>query len=486
MDRMGYFSIIAPDMGKIFILLGAISTLPLLVCAVFQEWEVLIPMVIVPVVFFLLGSLLVRQPEQKRESRLSIALASVALIWLISAIIGSIPFILALKMPITDSIFEAMSGWTSTGLSLVPSVDDTPKTILFWRSFMQWVGGIGIVAFTIALSQRSGLIQRGLYRSEGRAEAFMPSVVATAAQMWKIYIVITAFSIGLVLISGIPVWDAVNLAMTAIATGGFSVHSAGISFYDNPLLEMLLIPVMIAGALPFKLYYLMYTRRKVGIFGDRQAQLLFTLFFIGCVVVTFDLITRIGLDIGTAIRQGIFMVASGITCTGFQNTSLAVWSSVTILFLSALMFIGGSSGSTAGGIKLNRVILGLEGLVWWFKRIFVSGNVLVPFRHEGKSIPKKIAEIEVSKNMLIIILFFFTIMVSTFTVFHLEAQTPYETSEVIFELISAMSNVGISTGFVSPEMGIGSKWLFIFLMWFGRLELVPVIVLFMGLWKGFD
>ncbi|QYZ78511.1 TrkH family potassium uptake protein [Methanofollis formosanus] len=486
MDRTEYISAIAPDIGRILRFIGVVTCLPLIVALIYQEWEMLLPMGLVPIIYVVFGTLLMQVPRPAREAKLSAALAAVALIWLLSAVIGSVPFIVGLGMPITDSIFEAMSGWTDTGMTLLPDVDATPRTLLFWRSFMQWLGGIGIVAFTIALASRSGLVQRGLYRSEGRTEAFMPSVVATGFAMWRIYIIITLLSIGLVLLSGVTLWDATNLAMTAIATGGFTVHSEGIPFYQNATLEFLLVPVMIAGAMPFKLYYLMYHNRKFGFFGDRQAIALLALTGVGFLVVALDLVYLTGAETMDAIRQGLFMATAGITSTGFQNTSPYTWPSVTVLFLVIFMLIGGSSGSTAGGMKISRVILGLESLVWWFKRIFVSGKVVVPFRHGGKTVQKNIAEVEVSKNMLIIILYFLTVFICTIVVFHLEHGAPFESSHVIFEIVSAFCNNGISTGFVTPDMSLGSKWLFIFLMWFGRLELVPILVLFVGLAKGFE
>ncbi|NYT05353.1 MAG: TrkH family potassium uptake protein [Methanomicrobiales archaeon] len=485
MHRAGSLRVMLPDMGTILLFLGMVSAAPLVVALWYREISVLPAMATAPALFLALGLYCARMPREDRESPLSAAIGAVALIWLVAAFIGAIPFTIALGMPFTDSVFEAMSGWTSTGLTLVPSVDAAPHAILFWRTLMQWVGGLGIVAFTIALSQRSGLVQRGLYRSEGRSEAFMPGVTGTAASMWKIYIAITALGTALILCSGIPVWDALNIAMASIATGGFSVHSEGILYYHNPLLEMLVIPVMIAGALPFKLFYLLYARKEAAFLRDPQARLLFGLIAVGFFVVAWDLVFREHLLTGEALRQSIFMVTSAITCTGFQNGNPFEWTGATVLFFSALMLVGGATGSTAGGIKLNRLLLGLESLSWWFHRLFVSGKVVVPFRHDGKVIPKNIAEIEVSKNMLIIILFILTVFFASLAVMHLEGVTRFESSDVIFEVASAMCNVGISTGYVNPGLSLPSKWLFIFVMWFGRLEIVPVIVLIMEAAKGF-
>jgi trk system potassium uptake protein TrkH len=277
----------------------------------------------------------------------------------------------------------------------------------------------------------------------------------------------------------------VNIALSAISTGGFSVHSGGIPFYNNPLLEVLIVPVMIAGALPFKLYYLLYRRKGVRFFDDQQARLLFILVALGIVVIAWDLVTLSATDIATAVRQALFMSAAAVTSTGFQTASPNEWASVTVLFLSMLIVIGGASGSTAGGIKLSRVVLGFQSLLWWFRRMFVSGKVLVPFKYGGRVIPKNVAELEVSRNMLVIMLYFLTIFIATVLVMHLQ-PTSFDSSNVIFEVVSAMCNNGMTAGFVSPDMADPAKVLFIAVMWIGRLEIIPVIMLFMGVFKGFE
>ncbi|MGB4280462.1 MAG: potassium transporter TrkG, partial [Methanoculleus sp.] len=445
MDRIEWFSIIARDIGSIFRFVSVATAVPLIVAVIYREWDMILPMVTVPTVLFLLGTLLVRIPREEREAPLSAALMAVALIWLIMALVSALPFHLGIGVPYLDGVFEAMSGWTDTGLTVMRSIDEMPHTLLFWRSLMQWLGGLGIVAFTVAMASRSGLTQFRLYRSEGRSEALMPSVVATGIEMWKIYVVLTIASIGLILLSGVPVCDAVNIALVAIATGGFSVHAEGIPFYNNPLLELLIVPVMIAGALPFKVYYLIYRRRGARFIDDQQARLLFVLIAIGIAVITWDLVMLSELDLPTALHQALFMTAAAVSSTGFQVVSPNAWASVTVLFLAMLVLIGGSSGSTAGGIKLSRVVLGFQSLVWWFRRMFVSGKVLVPFRHEGRVIPKNVADLEISRNMLVIMLYLLIIFVSTILVMHLQ-PTSFDSSNVIFDVTSAMCNTGISTG----------------------------------------
>ncbi len=484
MRRLETLAIIAHDMGSIFEFLGVITLVPLLGIPVFGDWNIFLPMVSVPLVFVLLGFLISRIPRKEYVPQISVALAAVALIWIVIAVIGAIPFFFGLHMSVTDSIFEAMSGWTGTGFTVIGTLDSTPKTLLFWRSFMQWVGGVGVIAFGIAMLSRSTLMQHQLYRSEGRSEELMPSVVSTGRRMWVIYVFLTLLFTGMVMLSGIPLWDALNLTMVSIATGGFSLHDAGISFYNNATLEALLIPVMIAGALPFKLYFLMYRGKIMPFFRDRVVHLLLALALIGSLVVTLDLHMFNNFPLHSAVRQGFFCTISGLTCTGLQNSTLH-WVAGPLIVITFLMVIGGAAGSTAGGIKANRVILAYEGLVWWFRRFFTRGRGMVPFRHEGRAIPKKVSEVELSKNMLIITLYILCIFAATILCLHL-ATTDFRVHEVVFEEVSAMSNVGLGLGYLVPASPLPTKWAFIILMWIGRLEIIPVLIMFMGLIRGFD
>ena len=312
----------------------------------------------------------------------------------------------------------------------------------------------------------------------------MPSVVSTGRRMWVIYFFLTVMFTGLVLFSEIPLWDAVNLVMVSIATGGFSLHDAGMSYYNNELLEILLIPVMMAGALPFKVYFLIYRGKFRAFFRDPVVRLIIALSILGSVVVAINLYFFNNVALDDAFRQGFFCTISGYTCTGLQDSTLQ-WTALPLIVITLLMMIGGAAGSTSGGIKTNRVILGYEGLVWWFKRLFVRGSVIVPFKHEGRNIPTRISEVELSKNMLVIFLYVIMIFIALLLALHL-APTPFEVHQVVFELVSAASNVGLGIGYLTPASPDVIKWLFIFVMWIGRLEIIPVLILAMGIIRGFE
>ena len=485
MHRLLYISTIAADLGDIFFFIAPLTAVPLVVTVLFAEWSQFLPMAAVPVVFFLLGMGMKRLPRNERENRLSTSLCSVALFWLACAIVSGIPFMLGLGMSFTDSVFEGMAGWTGTAFTMMQPLDTVPYTLLFWRSFMQWIGGIGIIAYVIALASSSGLFQGKLYRTESREEPLMPSIISTGRAIWKIYGLLTFVALGLILFTGLSLWDSVNLALSAISTGGFSVVNGGILSYHNVMLELLLIPIMVAGALPFRLYYLISENRRWSLFGDEQIKLFLVIMAAGTAVLAYDLVYFGNTEIPLALEQGLFMTVSALTTTGFQVADIGMWASVTLLFLSMLIFIGGAAGSSSGGIKLNRVVLAFRALVWWFRRLFVSGKVLLPFKSEGRVIPRATAELETAKTLLVIILSVVVIFVATLTVlqFHI---TTFPITDVLFDVISAFSTCGMTTGYVSSSMPVISKWVFIVVMWVGRLEVIPVIVLILALFRGSD
>jgi len=484
MSRLAQFALAANDAGRIFQFISAGSLIPLLVCLIYHEYDALLPMAAAPASFFALGTIFRYVPRPKKEPGFGVTLASVALIWLFAALLSALPFYLILDMAFVDCFFEAMSGWTDTGMTMLVSVDDTPKTLLFWRSLMQWLGGLGIVAFTISLASRSGLIQKSLYRSEGRSEAFMPSVVATGFQMWKIYIVLTGIGVLMILLTGVGLWDAVNLSMCALATGGFTVHSAGISYYDNHALEFILIPLMIAGAIPFKIYYALYNGRSLRAFRNGPALLLFSFVGILGLILTSSLVYQNNFEIAEAFRQGMFMSSAAVTSTGYQITNPSLWHVSSILLISLVMISGGCLGSTAGGLKLDRVLIFGKGFVWMLKRLSVHSKVLVPFRQDRRVIPGQQVEFELSKQLFTIIgyLLMIQLAILVLLLFNSDQSLP----GLIFDTASAFGNNGISTGFISPDSDIPTKLIYTMLMWLGRLELLPVLMLIIGIVKGFE
>jgi trk system potassium uptake protein TrkH len=485
MKRYEYFAFIGNDIGVVFEWLSALTLIPLLIIPFYQEWEMIVPMGSMAIIFFLLGLFLRNIPKRSHAPPLSVALSGVALCWFFVGLVGSIPFILSAHMSLTNAIFESMSGWTTTGLSMITSIDALPKTLIFWRSYTQWLGGIGIISFGIALHSHSGISLFRLYRSEGRPEALMPSIVSTARRIWFIYVVFTVLFTGMLLLAKISLWDALNLVMVGLSTGGFSHHDAGILYFHSTFLEALLLPVMLIGALPIQLLFLLYYRRIKPFLKSYILQFIMITAIVVSLIISADLYYLNGMPLFQALNEGIFCTVSGFTTTGFQNADFNQWAPVAVVLLMILMVFGTSIGSTGGGIKVNRIIIAYKGLIWWFKRFFVRRNVMVPFHMEGKTFPQNIVDLEISKNLLIIIIYFITVFITSVICLQISPGS-FAVYEIFFENISALSNVGLSVGYITPASPLTIKWLFIFLMWVGRLEFVAVLVLIMGTIKGFD
>ena len=472
------------DLGPGLILIGLTSIAAIIVGCLFEEWEALPWMAAATVSLCGIGLLLRFLPKTSKVPRTSTSIAATALVWVIVGICGSFPFLFT-GMPFLDAAFESMSAWTGTGFSIAENIEAWPKTLLFWRSFMQWVGGLGIVAFTLTVATRSGLVTRGLYNSESGGQAFMPSVIATAFQMWKIYAVLTLAAILVILLTGVGLWDAVNLALCGIATGGMSIYAAGISHFQNFALEMVLIPIMIAGAVPFRLYYLTYAKRSIKeFFRDRVLWAMILAFAFVSAVLVIDLTISNGIPLSQAFREGLFMAGTAISSTGFQNTEFAGWGIAPILFLGIFMLMGGAQGSTAGGIKIDRIRIMGETLVWWFKRAVLSPKAVVLMRHNGKAVKESHAEALVSKSLLLILCYLLLLAGTLIILLH----DPYFASNVagtIFDVCSCVGNNGASAGMISAIMPDYSKVLLFIVMWAARLEIIPVMILFWGIIRGF-
>ena len=486
MRRTAHIQYIAHDVGTILLIVAFISLVPYLIIFWFEEWDQILPFTTVPLTFFICGFFLSRVSYDKSYTPpLSVAMLVVAMLWLSSAVIGSLPFIVHAHFALTDSLFEAMSGFTGTGMTLIADLAALPKTLLFWRSYMEWIGGIGIMAIGITMQKRIRMTQSILMRSEGQKEALGPNVVETAKTFIKIYLFLTIFFSVVFLSAGISYWDALHIAMCAIGTGGFAMHSTGIAYYDNALLEILIIPAMLCGSIPFKLYILFGTGDFAEVVKNNAAKAIFGCAALGSLITSADLYIYNQYPLFQALREGVFCSVSAMTNTGFQNTDLTMWFAPPVLVLILLMMMSGSIGSTAGGIKVDRFIFVAAGMKWWIMHYFAKERKNKTRMQPGHRIADRNAEFELLRNMVFIVMYFVVLFVAIIVALQISPPV-IPLHAVVFDLVSAMSNVGLSFGYLSEESPLLLKWLFIFLMWVGRLEIVPFIVLITGVLYGFD
>ncbi|HJJ48763.1 MAG TPA: TrkH family potassium uptake protein [Methanocorpusculum sp.] len=473
------------ELGPGLALIGAVLLVPLIVAVIYQEWNEFFWMGI-PALILGGAGLLLRfgVPKTDRTPRAGLSIAATAFLWVVVALVCAVPFLSA-GISYADAMFESMSCLSSTGFTVIAEPESMPHTLLFLRSFMQWLGGIGIVAFTLVIASKSGLIARGLYRSEGRTEAFMPSVIATAFQMWKIYAVLTVISLVLIMLTGVGLWDGVNLALCAVSTGGISLYADGIMHFANRGLEFVLIPVMIAGAVPFRLYYLTFIHRSVReIWHDGVFKLLVGAFVVAAAVILVELVAG-GYVLSDAVCEALFMAASAVSSTGFQNTDFSLWSPVPLFVFMLFILIGGAQGSTSGGLKLDRVRILAETLVWWFKKALLSPRAVLHLKHNGKLVKDEEASEFISRPLMLIILFVGLIVVTLVVLLH----DPYfaaDSYKTIFDVFSCVGNNGCSLGVIGPGMPEYANYILFVVMWVARLEVIPVLILVWGVVRGFN
>ncbi|MDF2957708.1 MAG: Trk-type K+ transport system [Candidatus Alkanophagales archaeon MCA70_species_1] len=487
--------VVLRDLGSVFEAAGVVMLLPLVVAAVFDEFYIMKAFLGMALGVLAAGAALRLAFRRAGDTELKHAMACAALSWLLLALASTAPFVYC-GMSFLDAFFETMSGWTGTGLTMVLDPSELPRTLQFWRSLMQWVGGVGVIVLMLSILARPGTASYHLYVSEAREEKIKPSVVSTVRTIWWIYLLLTLVGVPLLWLCGMPLWDAINHTMTGISTGGFSVVKGSIGAYHNIRVELALLPIMVLGALPFLIHYKVLTGELKAFFKDVQCRWLFFLIFI--------LLPPLLLEVGgvppraalaslsawmsalsAALRESGFQLVSGLTCTGFQTADVHSWTAGAKLILATAMLIGGAAGSTAGGIKLLRAAVVFSSIRWSFRRILLPKTAITYFRLGGRALDEREASRIVMEVCFVTLLWLFFLLVGIIIVSHV-APPPFDISDVVFEVVSAQSNVGLSTGLTGPDLHYLGKIALIFNMWVGRLEIIPVLMLFRALVRGFE
>ncbi len=465
--------IIVKELGSVLKIFSYVCLFAVVIPLIFKELHAIPSIVVTGAVAYASAHFMLSLPEEA-EPKIRHAMIVAALAWIIIPLYSTIPIMVVEDMPFLDCMFECVSGWSGTGLTMVIHEDQLTHTIQFWRSLMQWIGGMGVIVLMISILARPGTGAYSLYKSEGRIEKIHPSIVSTVKTMWKIFFIYTVLGVVLLWLCRMPLWDAINHAMTGIATGGFSVVDNSIGYYDSPLIDYALLPLMTAGAISFVVHYRMIRVDRKIFFTDPQNK---AFFLITAAAVAY--LTYINLDVFTissSFRYSCFQFVSALTCTGFQTADVHVWSESSKLILAIAMVIGGAAGSTVGGIKLIRLILLYKGVIWKFKKVSLSPNMVILHKLGSKSLTPEEANEEVAEAALISFLWIVFLFLGIFVLLR-TVPAEFTLGDVIFEVASAQGNVGLSTGITGPGMGGIAKVMLIFNMWIGRLEIIPVLML---------
>lgn len=396
-------------------------------------------------------------------------LLSVTLAWILAALLGGVPYLIegTFSNPI-DSTFESMSGFTTTGATLLSKIEAETPSILFWRSFTQWLGGIGIVVLFVAVAPVVGFGAARLLSAEVSGigqPRFTPRIVDTAKALLYIYLALSVAETAALLLAGMNLYDAVLHTFTTIATGGFNPKSASVGFYDSVAIEVVIIVFMALAAVSFAVYFQLYTRRRITVLADRElltylAILIAAIFFVWGVLV-FE--GEYGDDWGQALRYAAFDVTSILTTTGYVTADFDQWKPGAKFTLVLLMFVGGCAGSTAGGIKVIRVIV-------IFKTILGS---LFRSIHPQAVTPLKIGDHAIPEQLRVAVLGLFAAWVVVFVV-----GTFLVATQPDLRLVSAATAVAATLNVIGPGLGqVGATESYEVVNPFGRTVLTVCMLL---------
>lgn len=414
------------------------------------------------------------------------AIVMTAGIWLVASVFGALPFVLDARMSVPDAIFETASGFTTTGATVIGDIEHTlSRPLLLWRSLTQWLGGMGIVVLFVAIFPRVGAGGKHLFRAEvpgPTASGLAPRIAETALWLWGIYTALTLLEVAVLVALGMPLFEAICHAMTTLSTGGFSTRDASVGAYGSASIEVAIALFMLASGVNFGLYYGVVRTRRPSLFL-RSAEFRA---YVGLVAFTFTVLTftNLGLRGGDPLqsaRYALFTVATFITSTGYGTEDYMQFTPPGLGLILLLMLVGGCAGSTAGGIKVSRVVLVAETLKTQIKHA-VRPNVVQVVRMEGARVPETLLlEVSAFTCLYFAVLFGGTWVTSAWE--HVPLTTAFGAT------LTSVSNMGPAPWWIEADNFVrysdASKLLFSFEMVLGRLEFMTLLALVLpDVWEG--
>ncbi len=454
-----------------------------------EKWDILFAGITTISLGFLLWFFNRNAPKniQKKEGYLIVTLG-----WVMLTLTGSLPYLFTGTIPnFTNAVFETISGYSTTGSSILTDIEAMPKGILFWRSATHWIGGMGIIVLTVAILPLLGIGGMQLFMAEApgpSADKLHPRITETAKRLWIIYFSLTITEFLLLKIAGMSWFDAINHAMATMSTGGFSTKNASVAHWNRaPIIQYIITAFMVIAGSNFVLTYFALKGRIRKVFSNEE----FKYYFFGLlgltVIMTVLIVNFQDPQLATSInhpkpwgetesafRHAAFQITSVLTTTGFVSADFTMWNSFATMIMFSLFFIGGSAGSTSGGVKVVRHIVMIKNSFLEFKKL-LHPNAIIPVRYDGNSVSRNIVFNILSFFVLYMLIFIVGSVILTF--FGLDFKS------AIGAAASSLGNIGPAIGSVSPvnnfaHLSASAKWFCSFLMLIGRLELFTVLVLF--------
>ncbi len=393
----------------------------------------------------------------------------VVIVWWVATLFGAFPFVISNHLSFTQAIFESTSAWTTTGLSVI-DVTETTHIILFYRSFLQMVGGAGFAI--IMLSAITGPVGASLSVAEGRGDQLAPHVRRSAGIVLSIYAGYIIFGVLALRLIGMNLFDAINHAFTAVSTGGFSTRPESIGYWDDPLIEGVVILLMLMGTMNFLTAYTLFQRKYRPVLKNGEVRLI-GFFFIASTLALLGMVT---LDqyttFGKSLRVAVFEAVSALSTTGFATVGYQPWIEFGWIIIIGLMVVGGGSGSTSGGIKQYRIYVLYKALSWEIRRAFMPRHAVnEPAIWQGEK-QGFLSDREARQVALFVFLYLAVLFLGGAAI----AAHGYSVGESFFEFSSALGTVGLSLGITGPDAPDSLLWTQTFGMFLGRLEFLAVII----------
>lgn len=477
------YSIIVHIIGWILNFEAAFMVLPCITALIYREksgWSFVITMILCLIVGV---PLVLRKPKDK-VFYVKEGFVTVALSWIVLSVMGSLPFIISGSIPgIIDALFETVSGFTTTGASILPEVESLPRCILFWRSFTHWIGGMGVLVFVLSLLPMSGGYHMSLMKAESPGPSvskLVPKVKSTAKILYGIYIFLTLMELVFLLAGGMPMFDALTTSFGTAGTGGFGIKNDSIASYSTYIQDVVTIFMILFG-INFNVYFLLLVGKPLQALKSEEARWYLAVIAVTIGIIAFN-IRHIYPSVVEAVRHSAFQVASIITTTGFATTDFNIWPQVPKTILVMLMFLGACAGSTGGGIKVSRFVILLKTVKKELEQ-FIHPKSVRKIALDGKAV-----EHEVVRSINVFMVAY--VMVFSFSVL-LIGFDDHDLITNFTAVAATLNNIGPGLELVGPTQNFGifsdgAKVILIFDMLAGRLELFPLLLLFMPrVWKKF-
>ena len=462
---------------------AALLLLPAMASLIYGEWMVLGVFLLTAALSAVAGALLHRIKPKSQIFYMREGFATTALCWLLISVVGAVPFVLtgSISNPV-DAMFETVSGFTTTGASILPAVEDLPRGILFWRSFTHWIGGMGVLVFLLSLLPLTGGSHVNLMKAESpgpQVDKLVPKVQSTAKILYGIYFALTVLELVFLMLGGMPLFESMLTAFGTAGTGGFSNKALSVGAYNSPYFEIVIGVFMLLFGINFNLYYFLLLRHFREAFASEEMHVYLGIVAFSTLTITANIASMYD-SVGTALRTAFFQVSSIVTTTGYATADFNLWPTYSRIVIVILTFVGACAGSTAGGLKVSRVIILFKAARQDLNKMLHS-HAVTTVRFEGKPLDEK--TLRGVHNYFNIYMLLLTLSVLLLSLDGFDLVTTFTS------VATCLNNVGPGLEMVGPmgsfaDFSAPAKLLLAFDMLAGRLELYPMLALFAPrLWR---